>query len=308
MSLCSRVQTETAEQQTTLDTLRTLVERVIKHMRTVAPHESAWKNLKDSWNGEVVLNTTPFRAEYEPEYGCLSIGVPRTGAPYQLPLLTARLLLTMSRVASGGRRCTDLHNMMLGEVKNTLGIPVEVGCDDIQLYSLMNTPWRNDACEQERLEWPELVGSRVDLVVRYFDRYHPDKRVEIFPWDSLNAQPAAPDVIRITYETRSRKVVNPAPHIGTANIPFLDGSCFSRVDSESTVRCIGAPRVPPQVWGQLIGKSVIDAVDSLRFKYPHAVIEATPTSASIPTDRRQDRIRVWFDPVTAKIDRLPTIG
>lgn len=308
MSFCPLIAVETAEQQATLDALKGIAKRVITHMRSIAPHEPAWRNLHKAWNGDVNLNTTPFRAEFLPEYGCLSIGMPCEGAKQHLPRLTARMLLAMSKVASGSKVCTDLHNHMLNEVKYTLGIPLDIACDDIQEHSLMNTPWKHEACAKERLEWPELVGVNVDTASQYFQLYHPNKRIEIFPWDSLNAQPAARDVVRITYEAKSRKVVNPAPHIGTVNIPFLENQCFAQVDGESTVRCIGAPRTPPQEWNQLIGKLMTDAVDSLRFAFPHATIEATPTSASISADRRQDRIRVWFDPTTSRVDRIPTIG
>jgi len=278
-------------------------------MRTTFPYEQTWQNVEKSWNGDITLNTTPFRASYTPEYGCLSIGVPPDGAFDKIPLLTARVLLVVSKVASGSKVCTDLHATLLDQVKNGLGFPVDLSCDDIQEHALMNTSWRKDAvCGARRLEWPELVGANLDIVVRYFEMYHPDKLIEVFPWDSLNARPAARDVVRIVYETRSRKVVNPAPHVGIANIPALEDQCFTHADPNSSARCMGAPRLPPDTWTQLVGKLVTDAVDTLRFTYPHATIEATPSVASVASDKRQDRIRVWFDPATARVDRVPTIG
>ena len=306
---CPKVPIETAEQEQTLGALREITRRVVAHLRHIAPHEPAWKTLKTSWNGHLSLNSTPFRAEFEHDRGCLSIGIPCDGAADRLPLLTARVLLSMSKVAAGSSRvCTDVHATLLHEVQNSLGIPIDLECDDIREHGLLNTPWQRQSCGRERLEWPELVGANLDIVTQYFALHYPTKRLEAFPWDMLSAQPAARDVIRITYESRSRKVVNPAPHIGTVNIPAWDDQCFALPDGESTIGCIGAPRLPPDTWTQLVGMRLTDAVDSLRFKYPHATVQSTPSTAAVSADRRQDRIRVWFNPHTALVDRVPTIG
>jgi hypothetical protein len=68
--------------------------------------------------------------------------------------------------------------------------------------------------------------------------------------------------------------------------------------------CRGAPRRIPDTWRILIGKSLGDVTNSLRFEYPHAVVETTPDTAAIDPVRRRDRIRVLFDPETGATTRL----
>jgi hypothetical protein len=47
-----------------------------------------------------------------------------------------------------------------------------------------------------------------------------------------------------------------------------------------------------------------DAHDTLKWTYPHALIEAVPTTYRPPRTHRRDRIRVVFDPTTALVREI----
>ena len=309
---CERVLDVAPHQQRELDRLQNLGKALATHLRTSFPHEIAWRTLERSWNGIVYLGPTTNRASFDTEYGCVTIGVPRDPARVDTALLTARFLLALSKGASGSKVCTDIHSVIVSEATRVFGQKVALDCSDAYEYAI-NTiekcpgcEWRSGApseCHGRRSSWPELLGTQaLDALKRFPSQY----KVELVTWDTLSMKPAAPDVVRVTYDAPTGIIVDPAPHVGTINAPDYEGECFIKPDG--ILQCIGAPLDAPPLWTKLIGSYLPDAIDSLRMRYVHATIEAMPTSARVSNDIRPDRIRVWYDAVTGKVDRVPTIG
>ena len=186
-----------------------------------------------------------------------------------------------------------------------LGIRFELPCSDIIDHGLMESWGKKVGCHQYRLSWPEFIGLSRDQVVDAFERS--GRKVETFTWDSMYGKPAVDGVVRIIYDPKTWKVVSPAPHVGSIPLPMTDDQCFIKPDEGLT--CIGAPlSLPPKEWDMYIGKLFTEVVDALRMTHPHATIESLPASASVTKDKRRDRIRVRFDPETARVVSTPTIG
>jgi len=309
---CDRVLEVAPHQQRELDRLQTIGLALSKHLHTKYPHEIAWRTLQKSWNGEVFLGPTTNRASFNTENGCVVIGVPRDAARLDSSLLNTRFLLALSKGASGSKMCTDIHSVIVSEATKTFGINVAIDCSDAYEYAI-NTldkcpgcEWRSGApseCHGRRSSWPELLGSQA---LNALNRFPPQYQVELVTWDTLSIKPAAPDVVRVTYDAPSGIIVDPAPYVGTLNVPDFENECFMKPDGG--LQCIGAPLDVPPLWHKYIGSDLPDAIDSLRMRYVHATIEAMPTTARVSDDKRPDRIRVWYDAATGKVDRVPTIG
>jgi hypothetical protein len=123
----------------------------------------------------------------------------------------------------------------------------------------------------------------------------------------MYGKPPSPGVIRIIYDARTSRVVSPAPHTGSLPLPQTDDQCFIKPDEGTS--CLGAPvSYPPKEWESYVGKFFTEVVDTLRMTYPHATIEALPSTTGVSRDVRRDRIRVRFDPETARVVSSPTIG
>ncbi len=305
MSLCDHVVDVTVHQQERAIELGLTARTVLQHMRTTFPHDVEWSMFQKWWNGKVLVGAQKNIATFVPETGCLLIGIPKDGG--RIEQLNTRLLLAMSTGSSNGRPCTRLHDSILKEASTNLGIRFELSCADIFEYGLNDTWGKGVACHRSRLSWPEVIGLPVQQVVEAFKKAgHP---VDVATWDTMYGKPPSPGVIRIIYDARTSRVVSPAPHIGSLSVPEKDDQCFLKADKESSVSCIGAPlKYPPAEWGKFVGKFFTEVVDSLRVQYPHATIEALPSTTAISTDRRRDRIRVRFDPITARVTSIPTIG
>lgn len=310
--LCEHVVDQTSSQHTRLKELEHDAVRVVNHLRKTFPHEPAWRLLVEGWNGKVLLGATPYKALFNAANGCLTIGVPVDGG-YQ-PLLNARMLLALSSGASGGKVCSDIHAIIVSEASSKLGMSVSLGCDECTQHGMCDTSkcssctWTEDPkkCHFQRTSWPELLGTNVrDIPSRF-----PGRNVEYSTWDSLHFKPASADddgVIRVTYDARTNMIVHPAPHIGTVNIPLAETNCFIKTDASSTLGCIGAPQIPPSQWSAYVGSLLPDVIDSLRMRYPHATVEATPQNARLSADKRPDRIRVFFDNAGI-VTSIPRIG
>lgn len=253
------------------------------------------------WNGRVLVGSGDYTATFHVDSGCLLIGIPADGG--RLDHLNTRLLLAISRGATNGKSCTNLHDVVLHEASK-LGISYSLTCSDVLEYAL---PYQAP-CHQDRMAWPDVVGYPLDDVVRAFQRA--GRRVDVAPWDSMYGKPAEPNVVRIIYDSQSGLVVSPAPHLGSLPLPTNDDQCFLKADDGAM--CIGPPQsgangVPVQ-WSDFVGRFFTEVVDALRMTYPHATVEAWPSTAAIPRDHRPDRIRVRFNPDSARVDSVPLIG
>lgn len=295
---CEHVVTATPQQREVAAVLEQTARRLVTHMRTTFPHVTEWRMFRKWWNGRVLVGADAYAASFHPDSGCLLVGVPNDGG--RIDLLNTRMLLAISRGATNGKACSNSHDTILREASK-LGIPYSLTCSDVLEYAL---PYQAP-CHQDRLSWPEYVGMPVDVVVRAFQKV--GRRVEVAPWDTMYGKPATPNVVRILYDTKSRLVVSPAPHLGSLHIPQHDDQCFLKADYG--VQCIGAPTtgVPAQ-WSDFVGRFFTEVVDILRMTYPHATIEPWPSTAAIPRDHRPDRIRVRFNPETARVESIPLVG
>jgi hypothetical protein len=177
--------------------------------------------------------------------------------------------------------------------------------------SLINTPYYDyKKCgdtgqDGRRWTFPELIGRDVDDAVRMLRKGYPDLMIRTMAWDMIHTQGshAYPNnTVIIVFDADSRKVVYPEPHIQSmAPQESLTDQCFRLADNGT---CLGAPRRIPQAWNTLIGKSLGDATNSLRWEYPHAVVETIPDTASLDPIRRRDRIRVLFNPETGMTSKI----
>jgi hypothetical protein len=315
MSLCEGLTELSEYQKTQQQRLQELAHRVFGHMVTAFPNEPAWFTARRLWNGKILVSPDIEIASFEPFSGCFIVGVPKQPGIQHDAILNARLLLALSKGASHNRRCSPLHSSLVAEATEKLGIQVALDCTLAQSVGLnaanlcKKCSWIGGAptnCHTKRTVWPEYVGKPLRTVVARFKKSN--VKLELSPWDTLHYRPAASGVVRITYDTRSGLVVDPAPHVGNINIPDrTEYNCFNT--PESNVRCIGAPLAPPpEEWRKYIGFSLMDVVDSLRARYVHAVVEYIPDSAAVGPEVRPDRIRVRFDSKTGAVTSIPTIG
>jgi hypothetical protein len=241
-------------------------------------------------------------AEYSKETGCLTIGVDTNGSPDKQALLFTRAFLHLVKGTTGAKKCTDTMLSALETLRDR-GFSIDMSCDDIKAMGLTASRYYDDAkCgadgqDGRRWTFPELIGRDIDDAVPMLRRGYPDLHIHAVEWGTIytSGSYASPNnTVVIVYDPVSRKVVFPEPHL--ASMPpqeSLTPNCFMLSDDGT---CLGAPRRIPSSWQQLIGKSLGDATNSLRWEYPHAVVETQPNTAPIPRIRRRDRIRVLFDP------------
>jgi len=308
MPLCDHVTKVTPEQQRTLDILGRRVMTVFQTLFKEYPYEKAWQHILKNWNGRVLLGSYTHVPEYANETGCLSIGLDSNGSQDIIPRLTARVLMKMVRETLGNVGCIDELRTTLDRA-HKLEIPVELSCDDIRENGLHDSTWADDRhCSGltesgRRMTFPELLGRKVSDAVAMVKRGYPYHHVVTRRWDLMVTEPV-PDGYRpnetvvIHYDPHSGKVVLPEPQLASMEVMHgVRQNCFILPEEGE---CIGAPARRPKTWDRLIGSLLIDANDTLRFQYPHAVIETMPNTARIEPTQRRDRIRVLFDPKTAK--------
>jgi len=199
--------------------------------------------------------------------------------------------------------------------ENALGFTVDLSCDDYREYGLIRKEWyttaRCDSTQDNRRgTFEELMGRDVDDAVQMVRAAYPDLHIVTREWDLIGESAsydlhAEKETIVIHIDPRSNKVVLPEPQLASLQtMQGVQGNCFLLPDEG---RCKGAPRVADGSWDPLIGELVTDAVDSIRFNYPHAVVETSPNTWGIPPVKRRDRIRVLFDPKTARVTHI-TVG
>ena len=300
MSFCDHVVDLTPEQASRVSELQRTAREVVAHMRKKYPFAHEWVMFEKWWNGRVFVGADVNTATFVNETGCLVVGIPKNGG--KIAALNARLLLAMSTGSTNGKRCARVHENILDEATK-MNIPFELNCDDIYEFGVSNK-FKNAACHTSRIQWPEFVGYPAKNVVDAF--VNAGYTVDVASSDTMYGKPPKSGVVRIIYDARTRQV-SIAPHIGTMPLPSKEDECFLKADEG--LACIGAPRSsPPGDWSAYVGKFFTEVVDGLRFRYPHATIEALPSTAGVSRDRRSDRIRVRFDPITARVASVPVIG
>jgi len=229
-----------------------------------------------------------------------------------MPRLTARLLMKVVRETLGNAGC--LHELRTTlDRAHQLEIPVELSCDDIRENGLHDSTWADDrtcsgsAESGRRMTFPEVLGRTVDEAISMLRRGYPTHHIVARRWDMMSTEPI-PDSYRpnetiiLHYDPVSRKIVLPEPRLGSMAVMHgIDQHCFMLPEEG---RCIGAPARRPESWDRLIGGLLIDANDTLRFHYPHAVVETVPKTARLDPTHRRDRIRVLFDPETALVTEI----
>lgn len=308
---CDRVVDTTPQQQQTAARITDQVRRALDLLRSTYPNEPTWRFAAREWNGRVYVGSRLHIAEYDRETGCLRIGLDTNGSQGSLPLLFTRCFLRLIKATTGQKRCTDVMLLALETCRDN-GIAIDLQCDDIKEHNLTNTPFYDDLrCgtngqDGRRWTFPELIGRNVDEAVAMLRAGYPRLTIKTMGWDTVHTSGSHADpnnTVIIVYDPWSRKVVYPEPHVQSMGPQeSLTDHCFMLSD-EGT--CLGAPRRVPDAWRtNLIGASLGDATNSLRWEYPHAVVETQPDTAAIEPVRRRDRIRVLFDPESGKTTRV----
>lgn len=303
MNICEHVIDVTPKQREVARQLESIARRVVRHLRSAFPYDINWRLLEKWWNGKVFIGPTENAATLDSSSGCLLVGIPRDGG--SIEILTSRLLLALSRAASNGKACTTLHDTILREASKELKISFDVTCSDIVEHGLLESWAKNVPCHFSRTSWPEFIGLPLVTVVDAFQKS--GRNVEAYTWDSMYGKPASSNTVRVMYDAKTGLVVSPAPHVGSVPIPTNDDQCFIKPDDSFS--CIGAPLgYPPPEWSSFVGKYFTEVVDALRFQYPHATIEALPSTLGVSGNARRDRIVVRFNPLTARVSSVPMIG
>ena len=310
MIVCERVIETTPQQRATAHWIAATLTRALAIMRQQFPHEPVWKHVTREWRGHVYVGSSLHLAEYSPQTGCLRVGVDTNGSNDMRALLFTRCFLRLIKETSGYKTCTDTMLTALDTIQQH-GIEIDLRCDDIKDNSLINTPYYDatrcgtDAQDHRRWTFPELIGRTIADAVSMLRRGYPELTIHAVEWGMISdsGSYASPNTtVIIIYDPVSQKVVYPEPHL--ASMPpqeSLTPNCFMLSDQGS---CLGAPRRVPSSWDALIGTPLDDATNTLRYEYPHAVVETQPHTAPIAPIRRRDRIRVLFDPETGKTTRL----
>lgn len=310
MILCERVIETTPQQRATIHRLSAKLTRALRLLRDTYPHDPIWRHAAREWRGHAYVGSQLHVADYNRYTGCLRVGVDTNGSRDKQALLFTRAFLHLVKGTSGATRCTDTMLTAL-ETLQQHGFEIDMSCDDIKAMGLTGSRYYDDAkCgadgqDGRRWTFPELIGRDIDDAVSMLRRGYPDLHIRAVEWGMISdsGSYASPNTtVVIIYDPVSRKVVYPEPHL--ASMPpqeSLTPNCFMLSDQGT---CLGAPRRIPASWSVLVGKSLGDATNSLRWEYPHAVVETQPENAPIPEIRRRDRIRVLFDPETGRTTRL----
>lgn len=310
MIVCEHVVKSTPQQEESIRSIEALITKALAILGAQFPHEPVWRYATREWTGRVYLGSSLHVAEYDRESGCLRIGLDANGSKEKLALLFTRTLLRLIKTTTGEKRCTSLMLTALETCREN-GIAIDLSCDDIKSNSLINTPlYDQKACGetgQDGRQWtfPELIGRPVDEAVEMLRSGYPDMTIKPMAWDTIHTSGShglPNSTVIVVYDPHSKKVVYPEPHVQSMHPQeSLTPHCFMLAEDGG---CIGAPRRIPDSWTTLIGKSLGDVTNSLRWEYPHAVVETQPDTAAIDPIRRRDRIRVLFSPETGKTSRL----
>lgn len=309
---------QTEYQRHALISIQGRLHAILTSMRTAQPDEPVWYRLLKTWDGSVRLGTRYLDPSYTPETGRLSIGLDSHGSPTKHDRAVLRLLNTLITKTTAAPQCTVLVRQAV-EHAESMGVRVDLTCDDFREFGLLASQYYTAAgCggthhDRRRASFEELLGRHVDDATAMVKAAYPDLHISLRKWDLIGGAGTYDvhpenETLVIYYDDVSKKVVLPEPRL--ASVQQMDGvenHCFMLPDDGM---CLGAPRVvhpDRDQWDALIGKLVTDVNDTLKFRYPHAVVETSPINYKIPPIRRLDRIRVSFDPETARVVAI-TVG
>jgi hypothetical protein len=304
----------TPQQRASLGVVETKLHTLLLAMRTAQPDELVWFRILKTWDGQLRLGSRLLTPSYTPETGRLTLGLDADGSPTRLDRGVLRCLNELVVKTAARPNCTPLVRQAV-EAAEEMGIRVDLTCDDFREYGLLASSYYTAAgCtlthDRRRPSFEELLGRNVDEAAEMVKTTYPDMHIALRKWDLIGAASsydlhAEKETLIIYYDDVSKKVVLPEPRLASVQAPNgVDDHCFMMPDEG---RCLGAPRVVQKDWDALIGGLVSDVADSLRFEYPHAVVEVSPVTYKIPPTRRMDRIRVSFDPSTARVVAI-TVG
>jgi len=289
--------------------LHTLFAQLIR----TQPSVSTWTTVMDLWDRRLRLGTKHLVPVFVPDVGCLSVGLDANGSADKRWRAFSRCVCVVLRHLSSP--CAQTIDAALTFAETELGFTVDLSCDDFREYGLIRKAWYSNArcattTDARRGTFEELLGRDIDAAMDMIRAAYPDLHVVTRQWDLIGDAAsydlhAEKETLVVYVDRVSNKVVLPEPQLASLQtMNGVRGNCFLLPDEGN---CRGAPRVADGSWEPLIGRLVTDAVDTLRFNYPHAVVEASPVSWGIPPIRRRDRIRVLFDPKTARVTHI-TIG
>lgn len=297
-----------------LESIKTRLVRVLETMRATQPDEIVWFRILKTWDGRVRLGSILLTPTYTPETGRLTIGLDSDGSRTHIDRAVIRSINDLVVKTSTKPNCTPLVRQAVAAAEG-LGIRVDLTCDDFREFGLIASTYYTAAgCaathDRRRPSFEELLGRDVDDASEMIKNVYPDMHIALRKWDLIGAGSSydlhpEKETLVIYYDDVSKKVVLPEPRLASVQtMNGVDDHCFMMPDEG---RCLGAPRVVQKDWDALIGGLVSDVADSLQYEYPHAVVEVSPVTYKIPPTRRMDRIRVLFDPETARVVAI-TVG
>jgi hypothetical protein len=306
---CEYVRNVTNGQAVSLSKIEAKLRHVLSSIASQQAEETTWRRLGSTWNGRVLLGSFHLVPEYVPQKGCLTIGLDAAGSPDLIDRAVCRCLAHMVIKTVPKPNCTRLIRDVIDHAE-TLGVRVDFTCDDFREYGLIgsekytNARCGTDVYDRRRQTFEELLGRDVDEAIGMIKAAYPDLHIALRQWDMLGTSGtydlhSEKRTLVIHYDPVSRKVVLPEPQL--ASMQMMDGPYGNCFMMPTEGRCIGAPRIADASWDSLIGGLLTDVTDTLRFNYPHAVVETTPVGYLIPSSRRRDRIRVSYDPKTARV-------
>ncbi len=306
---------QTAAQRHSLSVIQARVHTVVQAMRGTQPDELVWFRILKTWDGIVRLGSRHLVPAYRPETGRLTIGLDAHGSPTKLNRAVLRILNELVSKTASKPNCTPLVRQVV-ERAETLGVRVDLTCDDFREFGLLASSYYTAAgcggtsSDRRRATFEELLGRHIDEATDMIKAAYPDIHIALRKWDLIAGAStydlhAEKETIIIYYDDVTKKVVLPEPRL--ASVQTMGGAqdhCFLLPEEG---QCLGAPRIVQDDWDSLIGDLVTNVNDTLRYRYPHAVVETSPVGFKIPPIRRMDRIRVSFDPKTARVVAI-TVG
>lgn len=306
----------------------TLVNHLLAHHQ--ADHRA--RGVAFAWPGRMRKGSAAF---FDRRGACVLMSL-AGGVERDEAMLRTRVLTTLSQAATedpggGTVRCQTVFAYLLDIATRELRWRVALDCEVCMQHGACSRSfcadptvcrWRNDplACFAQRTSWPELVGENVHRALSALRFLAPHKRVALQTLDVLGQRPGDRDSVLVTYDARTNLVTPPAPHLSsmafvhdigvpataTRNHMAAPSECF--LPGLGGTACVGAPPFSPATWHLLIGMDIEAAVLEMKIAYPQATIAATPVTYGVTDPLRPDRIRVWYDTKSRKVDRVPTVG
>ncbi len=256
-------------------------------------HGKTWRNIAARWDGRVIPSTVA-HVDYVPELGKLYV----SESPEHKSYFAKCLCTLISRNTPGF--CRDEILIAIEEARKRQ-FPIDIDCDDVLHFGLIATPFYDalycsGSVNKGRMhEFPELTGMHVNQTMRILRESFPEATIKPQRWDLIGqgSTLADPNAILVTYDPVSRKTVYPNTRIQGAERPYsFTNKCFITAENGT---CIPTPVSSQDLRDRFVGQPFATVFNSIRYLYPHSVVEMVYYKARISKDARNDRILLMVD-------------